>query len=97
MGYGKKNIEKYGEVWYRIREVMLFCRCPSVNQFAKHIGLKRSEILYRIQRGQNGLSGALANRIIDSVPQISLRWLRFGEGEMFDEHTERILQLLRLK
>lgn len=54
----------------------------SANAFAKHIGLKHAENLYRVKRGQNGISRALADRIVKHYPEISRGWLLFGEGTM---------------
>ena len=54
----------------------------STNKFARYIGLPRGENLYRIQRGQNGISRDVANRIAEKFPEISIGWLLSGEGLM---------------
>lgn len=36
----------------------------TVNYFARYIGLTRGENLYRIKRGDNGISRDLADRIV---------------------------------
>lgn len=55
----------------------------SINKFAKHIGLPAAENLYRIKRGQNGISRIVAERIVEHFPYVSKGWLLSGEGEMF--------------
>jgi len=57
----------------------------SVNAFALHIGLKRSENLYQIKKGNHGVSKELANIISTKYPQISRSWLLTGEGEMLKD------------
>lgn len=63
----------------------------SVNSFALAIGLNRSENLYQIKRGKNGISRELAGMISAKYPQISKGWLLTGEGDMFtDEAVRRV-------
>ena len=45
------------------------------------LGLKRSENLYRIRKGYNGISMDLALRIRNICPSLSLSWLLGGEGD----------------
>lgn len=54
----------------------------STHAFAVSIGLKRSENLYQIKKGNNGISQNLAQMITEKYPQISKSWLLTGEGEM---------------
>lgn len=65
--------------WERLAEVITYSGL-SVNAFAKAIGLKRSENLYQIKRGNNGISPKLAKRISRAFPCFSVAWLIFGEG-----------------
>lgn len=65
--------------WDRLSEVITYSGL-SVNAFAKAIGLKRSENLYQIKRGNNGISPKLAKRISRVFPCFSVAWLIFGEG-----------------
>lgn len=65
----------------------------TVNYFAHHIGLSRSENLYRIKRGDNGISRDLANRIVGAFPEIDRVWLLTGVGHMLlseRDHGEQI-------
>jgi len=57
----------------------------SVNAFSRAIGLNRSENLYQIKRGNNGISRYLAETICAKYPSICKSWLLLGEGEMFVE------------
>ena len=55
----------------------------SINSFGREIGLARSENLYQIRRGHNGISRDLAAMICKRYPQISKAWVLAGEGDMF--------------
>ena len=61
----------------------------SVNAFALNIGLRRSENLYQIKRGNNGISKELAETIVVRYPNISKGWILAGEGEMFCNTTSK--------
>ncbi|MFI3265877.1 MAG: S24 family peptidase [Rikenellaceae bacterium] len=54
----------------------------SVHAFAISIGLKRSENLYQIKKGNNNISANLADIIVSRYSDISKSWLLTGEGEM---------------
>ncbi len=54
----------------------------TVNYFARYIGLTRGENLYRIKRGDNGISRDLADRIVSVFPEIDRVWLLTGVGRM---------------
>ena len=69
------------EQWLRLEAVIAYAKMTT-NAFAHHIGLPCGENLYRIKRGQNGISRDVANRIAVKYPEISKGWLLFGEGEM---------------
>lgn len=51
--------------------------------FAMRIGLSYPDSVYHIQRGRNGISDKLADRIVMAFPEIDKGWLLTGEGEMF--------------
>lgn len=69
------------EKWHRLEQVIKWTGL-SINAFALHIGLKRSENLYQIKKGNNGISHDLAELITAKYPSISKGWLLTGEGEM---------------
>ena len=77
--------------WQRLEKVVRFTGL-SINSFALHIGLKRSENLYQIKKGKHGISKALAKTITDSYPQISLSWLLTGQGNMLKSEEEEQLE-----
>ena len=60
----------------------------SVNSFGREIGLVRSENLYQIKRGNNGISRDLADMICKRYPEISKAWVLAGEGDMFLDPME---------
>lgn len=72
------------ENWQRLEKVIKWAGM-SVNAFALHIGLKRSENLYQIKKGNHGISKELANIISEKYPVISKSWLLTGEGEMLKD------------
>lgn len=71
--------------WQRLEAVILWSGL-STNSFAIHIGLARGENLYQIKRGNNGISLALADRIVHHFPEIDKLWLLTGEGDMLSRH-----------
>jgi hypothetical protein len=68
--------------WSRLESVIRWANM-STNYFARHIGLSRAENLYQIKSGNNGISYNLAQRIVESFPEVSIGWLLTGEGDMF--------------
>lgn len=52
------------------------------NQFAKNIGVARAHIVYDVLDNKNEISRTLANRIIETYPNIRKEWLQTGIGEM---------------
>ncbi|WP_300283618.1 S24 family peptidase [uncultured Alistipes sp.] len=72
------------DTWHRLERVIKWAGL-SVNSFALNIGLKRSENLYQIKKGNNGISRDLATLITTKYPMISKGWLLSGEGEMLIE------------
>ncbi len=67
--------------WQRLESVISWADM-TINGFGRHIGLNRSEALYQIKAGQHGVSKALARRIVEKFPDVSIGWLLTGEGEM---------------
>lgn len=57
--------------------------------FAMRIGLSYPDSIYHIQRGRNGISDKLADRIVMAFPEIDKGWLLTGEGDMFRSGTKR--------
>lgn len=74
------------DTWHRLERVIKWTGL-SVNSFALNIGLKRSENLYQIKKGNNGISRDLATLITTKYPSVSKAWLLTGEGEMFVEEV----------
>lgn len=68
--------------WARIWQVIEMSGM-TINAFAHHIGLLRSETLYQIKNGKNGISRNVADCIVDKFPQISKPWLLTGYGSMY--------------
>lgn len=67
--------------WQRLEQVIKWTGL-STNAFAVGIGLKRSENLYQIKRGNNGISKDLAELITRKYSNINRAWLLTGDGEM---------------
>lgn len=70
--------------WQRLEQVIKWTGL-STNAFATGIGLKRSENLYQIKRGNNRISKNLAELIVRRYGAVNRAWLLTGEGEMLDE------------
>lgn len=70
--------------WQRLEKVVRWTGL-SVNAFALEIGLKRSENLYQIKKGNHGISKALAETITQKYPEVSRSWLLTGEGSMLKD------------
>ncbi|MFI3318027.1 MAG: helix-turn-helix transcriptional regulator [Rikenellaceae bacterium] len=68
--------------WERLEAVIRWSNM-TINYFARHIGLSRSETLYQIKRGGHNISRTIAQRIVDTFPELSYSWLLSGEGSMF--------------
>ena len=75
------NKETINENWWRLETVIKYTGM-SINKFAKEIGLPVAENLYRIKRGQNGISRNMVNLITDRFPEINRCWLICGEAPM---------------
>lgn len=73
--------------WHRLERVIKWTGL-SVNSFALNIGLKRSENLYQIKKGNNRISRDLVNLITAKYPTISKGWLLSGEGDMFIDNNQ---------
>ena len=65
----------------------------SVNRFAGAVGLQRSESLYQIKKGKNGISRRLASRILEHYPQINFTWLMTGKGHMLAEEKTDLFKI----
>lgn len=75
------------EQWKRLSEVLDLAGM-SPNYFARYIGLPTGEYIYRIKRGQNGITRDVANRIGQKFPNININWLLTGEGCIFLDEAE---------
>ena len=82
-----ESLTEYNAEWQRLYKVITWTGM-NTNRFALHIGLPAAENLYRIKRGQNGISRSLAERIFEHYPRISRGWLLFGEGRMLLDDDE---------
>ena len=70
--------------WQRLEQVIKWTGL-STNAFASAIGLKRSENLYQIKRGNNRISKNLAELIAAKYPAVVPAGLRPDQGEMRPE------------
>ncbi len=71
--------------WQRIEQIIKWSGHSSVSAFAREIGLVRSENLYQIKRGNNGISRDLSETITARFPEVSRAWLLTGEGTMLKD------------
>lgn len=75
---GPQQKKEPNPTWQRIEHAMKKAGYNNANLFAKDLGLKRSEVLYRIKRGDNSVSRDIAQRIHRLVPSVSVGWLMLG-------------------
>ena len=78
--------------WDRVWQVIEMSGM-TINAFAQHIGLMRSETLYQIKRGNNGISRNLAECIVAKYPEISKVWLLTGYGSMYADSNNSAVQI----
>lgn len=57
----------------------------SANELAKSVGYTRTDKIYHIIKGRNGISPAVAKDITTIFDEISYNWLLTGEGEMLKQ------------
>lgn len=60
----------------------------NANEFASSLGYKRTDRIYNILSGRNGISTAVARDIHKHHESISYEWIAKGEGEMLVQQTE---------
>lgn len=62
-------------------------------QFAERIGLSRPQAIYDILSGKTrSISEGMKNKIISAFPEIDIRWLLTGEGEMLRTTPQAVSQ-----
>ena len=59
----------------------------SASKFAKAIGCANPDVLYHIQRGRNGISGDVVEKIVKFKPEINMPWILTGKGEMLKDKS----------
>lgn len=72
--------------WERLEQIIEHLGL-NVNSFAKEIGLKRSERLYQIKKGNYTISKNLSAIIAEKFPDINPGWLLTGDGSMLQSST----------
>jgi hypothetical protein len=91
------NMANSSTPWQRLESVIRWADMTT-NYFGRYIGLLRSESLYQIKSGKNGISHSLARRIVEHFPEISPGWLLTGEGDMFGrERTGHTIPLYAME
>ncbi|MCL1691960.1 S24 family peptidase [Elizabethkingia anophelis] len=79
----KENTRKYNSYLYDlILELKL-----SPQSFAKSLGFSRTDRIYNVLKGINGISNELAKIITEKYTNVDYNWLLTGEGEMFVNNT----------
>lgn len=78
---------KQNPAWERLEQVIKYSGL-STNAFASHVGLKRSENLYQIKKGNHGISKDLARQINCYYPRFSIGWLLAGETNFVVEEKK---------
>lgn len=73
--------------WERLEQIIAQLGL-NVNSFAKEIGLKRSERLYQIKKGNYEISKNLSSLITKRFSTVNEGWLLTGQGEMLKSSKE---------
>ncbi len=81
-------VKKTKSAWERLQMVLEASGCKNLNNLGTALGLKRSETLYQIKRGNYEISKFLAKRIHHQFPQFSISWLYLGEETASSEQPE---------
>ena len=56
--------------------------------FAESLGFKRTDRIYNVLKGLNGISNDLARIITDKYPSVNYEWLLTGIGNMFINYNQ---------
>lgn len=73
----------------RLKSVIEFVGISS-NAFSQEVGYKRSEAIYKVLRGEYPINHKLALNVVTRYPNISLKWLLNGDGEMLTSGQDAI-------
>ena len=82
--------ENINPAWGRIMQIIKENDVRNPHKFSKHLGLKRSENLYQIKKGNHGISKSLATTINKMFPQYSVGWLISGENYNINLGVEEV-------
>lgn len=82
--------------WQRIQMVLQTSGIATVNALAQYLGLKRSENLYQIKKGNYRISQKLARTINLHFNAFPVPWLLWGESEQLDANYENDIVSLPL-
>ncbi|TQI71778.1 hypothetical protein JM79_2726 [Gramella sp. Hel_I_59] len=80
------RIKKSMEVINHIIDDMKF---ENPKQFSEALGFKRPERIYKILRGESGVSRKLADIIHEKYPQYDRNWLLSGEGSLKKDEASK--------
>lgn len=68
----------------------------NANELATSLGYKRTDRIYNVINGRNGISSALARDIQKCYSNISYEWLMTGEGEMLKSEENPESNIVRI-
>lgn len=107
MTENKDNERKFGDkAIERVRMVSDYAKkmgyCKGESSFERYCGLSRRYINNSIRTENDGnVSTGIVCRIVDRIPEISVKWLVTGKGTMLctdaDDKVERSVEALRFK
>ena len=78
--------------WERLEQIIEHLGL-NVNSFAKEIGLKRSERLYQIKKGNYTISKNLSAIVAEKFSEINAGWLLTGDGNMLQSATATLKKI----
>ncbi|MRM94376.1 helix-turn-helix transcriptional regulator [Riemerella anatipestifer] len=80
----EKNTRKYNHYLY---DFILHLKL-NPKSFAESLGFERTDRIYNVLKGANGISSDLASIISDKYPDVIYEWLLTGKGEMLKSSEE---------
>ena len=78
--------------WQRLQLIIAMSHL-TISGFGRYIGVERSEVLYRIKRGQNRISHTVADLVVAHFPFICKGWLLTGDGSALSDEFSPLFRV----
>lgn len=88
-----KELSKHNDARAERLNSLIFSLKMNVTDFATTIGYDSAETIYRILHKRQGMSIITADKIKDTIPEVNIMWLLYGEGDMKGEDVGIVARL----